>query len=137
MRSTRLISMIAVIALTLAPACGRKESAPAPARTPSAAAPAPPSAAAPAAWKGFRPEDGPIVTGNAVSSASLSPSEQKYGIAPARGAGVVYQDQVVLKLVHATPISANGTLAKFKEPFRVLGPERYQLPVGCAGGAGT
>ena len=41
-----------------------------------------------------------------------------------------------LKLVNATPISANGTLAKFKEPFQVMRPERYQLPDGCAGGAG-
>ncbi len=40
-----------------------------------------------------------------------------------------------LKLVRAAPISTNGTLAKFKEPFTVAN-ERYQLPDGCAGGAG-
>ena len=41
-----------------------------------------------------------------------------------------------LKLVNVTPISTNGSLAKFKEPFQVMRPERYQLPDGCAGGAG-
>jgi hypothetical protein len=102
MPSTRAVSVLAVIALTVAAACGRKKDAPAPgakepaAAPPSAAAAVVPSAPASAAWKGFRPEDGPIVTGKAVSFASLSPSEQKYGIAPARGEGVVYQDQVVL-----------------------------------------
>jgi hypothetical protein len=102
MRSTGLVSTIAVIGLTLAPACGRREDAPPPANKASAAAPVPPTASAPSsapapgAWKGFRPEDGPIIKGQAVAFAALSPSEQKYGIAPARGEGVVYQDQVVL-----------------------------------------
>ena len=108
MPSRRLVSMTAVAALTLVPACGRKDHAPAAAasatRTPAAApapaaasvAAAPPSTSEGTAWKGFRPEDGPIVTGKLVSFASLSPSEQKYGVAPARGEGVVYQDQVQL-----------------------------------------
>jgi hypothetical protein len=49
-----------------------------------------------AAWHGFIPEAGPIVTGHAVKYTDLSESEQKYGVSPARGPGVVYQDQVVL-----------------------------------------
>ncbi len=106
MPSSRLVSVLAVLGCAVAAGCGHNDQTPAPnAATPvktPAAAPAPPSAAVPpsapaaTAWKGFRPQDGPIVTGKAVSLASFSPSEQKYGIAPARGEGVVYQDQVVL-----------------------------------------
>ncbi len=114
MTSGRLVSALAV-AFVCAAGCGHRDQAPASqagasaARTlpaaqtpPAAAAQSSPAAAGSAspspstAWKGFRPEDGPIVTGKVVSVASLSPSEQKYGIAPARGEGVVYQDQVVL-----------------------------------------
>lgn len=94
------------VALALAAACGHKDQAALPkaATVAKSVAPAPvspvtaatPSDPAEAVWKGFRPEDGPVVTGKAVSFASLSPSEQKYGVAPARGEGVVYQDQVVL-----------------------------------------
>jgi hypothetical protein len=124
MPTRRLACMIVFAALTLIPACRRKENAPAPApsatKTPaanSAPAPAPaPGASTPApstsegtAWKGFRPEDGPVVTGKAVSFASLSPSEQTYGVAPARGEGVVYQDQVQL-IEHGDRVirAANG-----------------------------
>ena len=95
-------SVFIVAVVTFALGCGRKENASPSAAPAPATAPAPPPSVAPTsvaagtAWKGFRPENGPIVTGKAVSFASLSPSEQKYGIAPERGEGVVYQDQVVL-----------------------------------------
>lgn len=103
----RAAMAITVVSLAIVPACGKKESAPTPASgaakpAVSPAAPvqtspvSPPPAPAASAWKGFRPEDGPIVPGKAVSFASLSPTEQKYGVAPARGEGVVYQDQVQL-----------------------------------------
>ncbi len=97
--------MIAVIALALEPACGRKEGAPAPAPPPAGArTPAPPSPAASAPaplpasapWPGFHPEDGPILQGRVLSYASLSDTEKKFDVAPSRGPDVVYQDQVVL-----------------------------------------
>jgi hypothetical protein len=108
----QIVSVIVAGGVVLAPGCGRNDHSPAttpvaaPASAPVTAAPPPaasptaspaaaPSAAA-AAWKGFRPEDGPIVPGKTVPFSSLSPSEQQYGVAPARGEGVVYQDQVVL-----------------------------------------
>lgn len=51
---------------------------------------------APAPWSGFRPEAGPVLVGHAVKPSDMTETEQKYGMAPKRGAGVVYQDQVVL-----------------------------------------
>jgi hypothetical protein len=38
-----------------------------------------------------------------------------------------------LKIVGATPVSRNVTIAKFSQPYAVMRPERYQLPAGCAG----
>ena len=61
----------------------------------STATPKVPSAAA-ATWDGFRPEAGPVLVGHAVKLSDMTETEQKYGMAPKRGAGVVYQDQVVL-----------------------------------------
>ncbi len=40
-----------------------------------------------------------------------------------------------LKIFHAKPISETGSLFKFLQPFNVLN-QRFQLPDGCAGGAG-
>jgi hypothetical protein len=52
-------------------------------------------AAAPT-WDGFRPEAGPVIVGHAVKLSDMTETEQKYGMAPSRGRGVVYQDQVAL-----------------------------------------
>ncbi len=40
-----------------------------------------------------------------------------------------------VKIFHAKPISETGSLFKFLQPFNVLN-QRFQLPDGCAGGAG-
>ena len=45
---------------------------------------------------GFRPEAGPVLVGHGVKMSDITETEQKYGIAPKRGTGVIYQDQVVL-----------------------------------------
>ena len=104
MPSGRLVSALAIGAFVCAMGCGNKDQPPAPkaaiaSKTPGAL-PAPAAldteAAFKASWHGFIPEAGPIVTGHAVNSADLSETEQKYGVAPTRGPGVVYQDQVVL-----------------------------------------
>ena len=57
-----------------------------------------PQSAAPSAssWSGFKPEAGPVLVGHAVKLSDMTETEQKYGMAPKRGTGVVYQDQVVL-----------------------------------------
>jgi hypothetical protein len=47
-------------------------------------------------WDGFQPDAGPVLTGHSVKLADLSPTEIKYGVAPKRISGVVYQDDVVL-----------------------------------------
>ncbi len=106
MRATlrSLAAPTAALVLVATPACGRKGSTTAapPASAPStstlAAPGSPPAPQAPPVWSGFRPEDGPITTGRAMSYASLSATEQKFGVAPSpsRGNDVVYQDHVVL-----------------------------------------
>jgi hypothetical protein len=50
------------------------------------------TAAAP--WNGFTP--GPVLVGHTVKPSELTPSELKYGLAPQRMSGVVYQDNVIL-----------------------------------------
>jgi len=107
--SARRASIIVVLVLTLAPACGHKDNAAAPAGATSAATPAatptagapsatPPASAAAAGpvWDGFRPEAGPIIAAHAVKASDMTPSEQKYGIAPERGKGIDFQDNIVL-----------------------------------------
>ncbi|MGH8712853.1 MAG: hypothetical protein ACREYB_02475 [Casimicrobiaceae bacterium] len=42
------------------------------------------------------PDAGPVLVGRPTKVSDLTPTEQKYGMAPQRGAGVVFQDQVVL-----------------------------------------
>jgi hypothetical protein len=101
-----LIASIACVAFVLAPACGRKERAPGPqtasgspaATTPVSSAPAASPSPAPAApvWDGFRPEAGPVITAHAVKISDMTPSEQKYGLAPKRGQGIDFQDNIVL-----------------------------------------
>lgn len=71
---------------------------PATAAPPAPATAAPPAAAAPtvASWDGFMPDAGPVLVGRPTRASDLTPTEQQYGMAPQRGLGVVFQDQVVL-----------------------------------------
>jgi hypothetical protein len=86
-------------AVVLTPACGRKDAA----SPPTAAAPsvakapaAPPPAPTAPAWDGFQPEAGPVITAHPVKISDMTPSEQKYGLAPTRGQGIDFQDNIVL-----------------------------------------
>ena len=90
MPSHRLVWLFAAVAIVLAPACGRKEGAPA-----ATAAPQPPQTSDPV-WPGFRPEAGPVIAAHAVTPSQMSTTEQKYGLAPQRGQGIDFQDDVVL-----------------------------------------
>jgi hypothetical protein len=82
----------------------QQQPAPAPAAPPPAsgrapgpaAAPPPPPASSVASWDGFMPGAGPVLVGRPVKTSDLTETQQKYGMAPERGAGAVYQDQVVL-----------------------------------------
>ncbi|HVW04335.1 MAG TPA: hypothetical protein VHB78_04965 [Vicinamibacterales bacterium] len=91
--------MVAAGVMLLAPACGRKDAAspPTAAAPPVAKAPAaPPPAPAAPAWEGFQPEAGPVITAHPVKISDMTPSEQKYGLAPTRGQGIDFQDNIVL-----------------------------------------
>ena len=104
MPSSRLVSALAVVAFACAPGSGRKDAVPAPKAAAAATTPAAPPASAPVArpspgapaWDGFRPEAGPVITAHAVRMSDLSPTEQRYGIAPERGEGIDFQDNIVL-----------------------------------------
>src|SRR6202167_497398 len=50
----------------------------------------------PSEWPGFGSSPGPIVTGHPVKCSEMTESERKFGIAPKRGAGVEYQDNIIL-----------------------------------------
>jgi hypothetical protein len=47
-------------------------------------------------WSGFSSSPGPILVGHTVKLSDMTPSEQKFGIAPKRGPGVEYQPDVIL-----------------------------------------
>jgi hypothetical protein len=47
-------------------------------------------------WSGFSSTPGPILVGHPVKFSEMTESERKFGIAPKRGAGVEYQDDIVL-----------------------------------------
>jgi hypothetical protein len=47
-------------------------------------------------WPGFSSSPGPIVTGHPVKFSEMTESERRFGIAPKRGAGVEYQDNIIL-----------------------------------------
>jgi hypothetical protein len=105
MTSRRFLSIVAVAAFSLMPACGRKDAPPAPPAAQATTAPAPSTQPAPPAgvpqtneppWPGFQPEAGPVITAHAVKTSEMSPAEQKYGLAPKRGQGIDFQDGIVL-----------------------------------------
>jgi hypothetical protein len=50
----------------------------------------------PTAWSGFAASPGPVMVGHPVKFSEMSDSEKRFGIAPKRGAGVEYQDDIVL-----------------------------------------
>jgi hypothetical protein len=47
-------------------------------------------------WPGFAEFPGPIITGHPIERKDLTESELHFGVAPQRGPGVVYQDDIVL-----------------------------------------
>ena len=47
-------------------------------------------------WSGFSATPGPILIGHPVKFSDLTESERKFGIAPRRGPGVEYQDDVIV-----------------------------------------
>jgi hypothetical protein len=105
--SFRVIPFAALAILIASAACRQqdveKHSTPAAGSAPGRQAPASSAATPPQgppatvpSWNGFKPEAGPVLVGHAVKLSDMTETEQKYGMAPKRGAGVVYQDQVVL-----------------------------------------
>ncbi|MBS0565862.1 MAG: hypothetical protein JSS59_00430, partial [Proteobacteria bacterium] len=105
-RAQRVVRIAGAFAATLCVLAGCGSHAPAP---PGAATQA---AQAAAAWDGFV-AGAPVVVGHALKLGDLSPTELKYGIAPKRVPGVVYQDNIVLlengdKLVRAAASDGIG-----------------------------
>ncbi len=97
MRPTRAAFRVAVLAaltaLIATSGCRRSPEQPAPA---AGSTPAPAPTPAVASWDGFMPNAGPVIVGHPVKVSDLTETEQKYGMAPQRGGGAVYQNQVVL-----------------------------------------
>jgi hypothetical protein len=52
--------------------------------------------AKPSAWPGFASGTGPIMAGRPIKLGDLTESERRFGVAPKRGPGVVYQDDIIL-----------------------------------------
>jgi hypothetical protein len=50
----------------------------------------------PSAWAGFASSPGPILVGHPLKPSDLTESERRFGVAPKRGSGIVYQDGIIL-----------------------------------------
>jgi hypothetical protein len=50
----------------------------------------------PSAWPGFASGTGPVMAGRPIKLSDLTESERRFGVAPKRGPGIVYQDGIVL-----------------------------------------
>ncbi len=50
----------------------------------------------PSAWPGFGSTPGPIMVGRPIKLSDLTESERRFGVAPKRGPGIVYQDDIIL-----------------------------------------
>lgn len=50
----------------------------------------------PRQWPGFASVPGPVLTGHPLKLSDMSESERRWGLAPKRGAGIVYQDDIIL-----------------------------------------
>ncbi len=50
----------------------------------------------PKSWKGFSGSTAPVQVGHTIKPREMSESELRFGIAPKRGAGVTYQDNIIL-----------------------------------------
>ena len=47
-------------------------------------------------WPGFASVPGPVLTGHPLKLSDMTESERRWGLAPKRGAGIVYQDDIIL-----------------------------------------
>jgi hypothetical protein len=50
----------------------------------------------PRAWPGFASVPGPVLVGHPLKLSDMTESERRWGLAPKRGAGIVYQDDIIL-----------------------------------------
>jgi hypothetical protein len=50
----------------------------------------------PRAWAGFASVPGPVLVGHPLMLGEMTESERRWGMAPKRGAGIVYQDDIIL-----------------------------------------
>ena len=50
----------------------------------------------PRAWPGFSSVPGPVLVGHTLKLAEMTETERRWGMAPKRGAGIVYQDDIIL-----------------------------------------
>ena len=54
------------------------------------------SLANPKAWPGFASVPGPVLVGHPLKFSEMTETERRWGMAPKRGAGIVYQDDIIL-----------------------------------------
>jgi hypothetical protein len=54
------------------------------------------SLANPKAWPGFASVPGPVLVGHPLKLSEMTETERRWGMAPKRGAGIVYQDGIIL-----------------------------------------
>jgi hypothetical protein len=80
-------------------------------------------------WSGFSSTPGPILVGHPVKFSEMSESERKFGIAPKRGAGVEYQDDVVV-MEHGDQAIRSSSSNGLSWTFDANAPQVNEIQVG-------
>jgi hypothetical protein len=80
-------------------------------------------------WSGFSSTPGPILVGHPVKFSDMTESERKFGIAPKRGPGVEYQDDVVL-MEHGDQAIRSSSSNGLSWTFDANAPQVNEIQVG-------
>ena len=80
-------------------------------------------------WSGFSSTPGPILIGHPVKFSDMTESERKFGIAPKRGPGVEYQDDVVL-MEHGDQAIRSASSNGLSWTFDANAPQVNEIQVG-------
>jgi hypothetical protein len=80
-------------------------------------------------WPGFSSTPGPILIGHPVKFGDMTESERKFGIAPKRGPGVEYQDDVVL-MEHGDQAIRSSSSNGLSWTFDANAPQVNEIQVG-------
>src|SRR5450755_2589034 len=83
----------------------------------------------PGEWPGFRSSPGPIMAGRPIKFSEMTESEKRFGIAPKRGPGIEYQDDIIL-MEHGDQAIRSFSSNGLSWTFDANAPQVNEIQVG-------